>query len=63
MSQDDDWVELSGEILADTERAVRFSDGDKLVWLPRSLIRPSDAGLGPAEIECRYWLAMREGLI
>jgi hypothetical protein len=65
MSTPDEWVELSGEIIAQTDRAVCFEDGGggKPVWLPRSQIRPADIETGPAKIEVQYWLAHQEGLI
>lgn len=65
MSAPDEWVEMSGEIIAQTDRAVCFDDGGggKPIWLPRSQIRPPYPETGPAEIEVRYWLALQEGLI
>lgn len=37
-AQGNDIVDIAGEITAETEKAVRFYDGSRTVWLPRSQI-------------------------
>jgi len=64
VAREAEWVELCLDIVHDTDRAICVDDGDgRMVWLPRSTIRPSDVGTGPADIEVQYWIAHREGLI
>ncbi len=46
-------VDLAGEIMAQTEKAIQFFDGDRKVWLPRSQIEINDDGT----ITMPEWLA------
>lgn len=59
----DTWVEIAGEIRANTDRAVQLYDGSRTSWLPRSQIRPADAGDGPITLEVKHWIAKENGFI
>lgn len=54
-----DLVDISGEVRAQTERAIQFFDGDTAVWLPRSQIEINDDGT----VTMPEWLAVDKGLI
>lgn len=54
-----DLVEISGEIRAQTDKAIQLFDGDKPVWLPRSQIEINDDGT----VTMPEWLALDKGLI
>ena len=54
-----DLVDISGEVRAQTERAVQFYDGTRSVWLPRSQIEINDDGT----VTMPEWLAMDKELI
>ena len=56
---EDRFIELSGEIEQETERAIRWHDGSRRVWLPRSQIKVIDI----KTIQCRYWVGKKAGLI
>ena len=58
-AQGNDIVDIAGEITAETEKAVRFYDGSRTVWLPRSQIEIYDDGT----IAMSEWLAKDKGLI
>jgi hypothetical protein len=59
------YIELSGEIRFETERAILFCDGNKEVWLPRSQIEDIDLTTSPpsAVITIPEWLAENKELI
>ena len=54
-----DIVDVAGEILAQTEKAIQFYDGNVTVWLPRSQIEIGDDGT----VAMPEWLAKDKGLI
>lgn len=54
-----DLVDIDGEVRAQTERAVQWFDGDKLVWLLRSQIEINDDGT----VTMPFWMAHEKGLI
>lgn len=54
-----DLVDIAGECRAQTEKAVQFFDGDKLVWLPLSQIEVNDDGT----VTMPEWLAVDKGLV
>lgn len=60
MSRRNELVDISGEIQFETEKAYRFFDGDKTVWLPKSQCEwdPSDKTMTMPE-----WLAKEKELI
>jgi len=62
-----DNVEIFCTIEHTTDSAILIDDGDKLVWIPRSLIEEMDGDeeeLGSAiTISIPEWKALEEGLI
>ena len=58
MAEDVELVDITCEVKHETLRAYLIFDGDKEVWLPKSLTFISD---GEATIP--EWLAMEKGLI
>jgi hypothetical protein len=57
---DTELIEISGEVLRETELAYHFSDGIRKVWLPKSQCQWSeDAG----EMTMPEWLALKKELI
>jgi hypothetical protein len=52
-------VDIAGEIRAETERALQFFDGERLVWLPLSQIEVNDDGT----VTMPEWLAEEKELI
>lgn len=62
----EDRIELSVEIRQATDLAFLVFDGDKEVWVPKSLIEePDDLKISDKcqEISVPVWFAEREGLI
>lgn len=62
-----DIIDLTLEILRETERAVHVHDGDekKAVWLPKSQIEVDTTGQKPGVVVVTLpqWLARDKGLI
>ena len=60
-------VELSLEILHETEASLYFSDGERKAWVQKKLIPNYDPDweLGPQTVEAEIpiWLAAKEGWI
>ena len=56
-------VDVTGEIHGETERAVRFFDGDRTVWLPKSQIEISEEGDGTVTVSMPEWLAIEKELV
>jgi hypothetical protein len=59
-------VEIDLEILLETEKAIRVTDGDKQCWIAKSLIEnyDDDWEIGNTEtMSVPEWLALEEGLI
>lgn len=55
-----DLVDIEGEVREPgTDLAIRFYDGQRTVWLPRSQIEIGDDGT----VTMPEWLAMEKGLI
>lgn len=52
-------VDIAGEIRAQTERAIQFYDGERVVWLPLSQVEVNDDGT----VTMPEWLAMEKELI
>lgn len=53
-------VDIPGEIRGETDKAYRFFDGDKEVWLPKSQVEWDSFDRTMAMPE---WLAKEKGLI
>ena len=60
-------VEVTGEILINypSQKAIRFYDGYRRVWLPRSQIEiePHEDGGRLSVVTMPEWLALKKGLI
>jgi hypothetical protein len=50
-------VEVTGQVLGASEKGLKFYDGSKTCWLPRSRCRETEAGL-----LVERWLAEKKGL-
>jgi hypothetical protein len=60
MSRDDhEPVEIAGTVEHETERAFKFNDGDRIVWLPKSQCEWDEIGT----MTVPEWLALKTGLI
>lgn len=55
-----DLVDIGGEVRAETEKAYRFFDGTRTVWLPKSQCEWDETDKTMAMPE---WLAMEKGLV
>lgn len=55
-----DLIDISGEIKAETEKAYRFYDGKETVWLPKSQCEWNEE---EKTMTMPEWLAMEKGLI
>lgn len=55
-----DLVDISGEIVGETEKAYRFFDGTRTVWVPKSQCEWDDQA---KEITMPEWLAKDKELI
>lgn len=55
-----DLVDIAGEIEGETDKAFRFNDGTRTVWLPKSMCQwdPDDRTMALPE-----WLATEKGLV
>jgi hypothetical protein len=52
-------IDIAAEIRAETERAWRLFDGDKLEWVPKSMVEQNDDGT----FTMPEWLAKDKGFI
>ncbi len=59
MTRGNELVDVAGEIKARTEKAIKFYDGDRTVWLPCSQIEINDDGT----VTMPEWLALDKELI
>lgn len=55
-----DLIDISGEIKAETEKAYRFYDGKETVWLPKSQCEWKEE---EKTMTMPEWLTMEKGLI
>ena len=55
----DDPVEVEAELRHETDRAFLIFDGEREIWLPKSLVKHD----GHGEFTMPEWLAMQEELI
>lgn len=58
-SGESDLVDIAGEVRGETDKAIRFFDGDVTVWLPKSQIEDN----GDGTVTMPEWLAHDKGLI
>jgi hypothetical protein len=58
-------IEITCEIVGETEQAIRIWDGSQEFWLPKSQTNFDEIGLCPGviELEVAEWLAQDKGLI
>lgn len=62
--RDEKWkqsVTLFGEIVMETDQAIRFSDGILSGWVPKSEVTDCACVPGGLEITIPEWLAIRLG--
>lgn len=64
-STDGDYVEISVEIKAETEKAYKVVSGEVMAWIPKSMLEddPEDIGNGLHLIIIKEWLAQEKELI
>jgi len=69
MAKSSKFIEVSGVIEKQTEKAYMFSNGTEKVWIPKSQIK-SKTRLGQPgdnkrlfDIEIPEWLAIKNGLV
>ena len=61
---DRDDVEVTVEILRESEKAYQVTDGDTICWLPRSQVKDMEFLRGTThEMLIPEWLATEKGLI
>jgi len=58
-----DLVDISGELKAETAKAVLLFDGTREAWLPKSQIEIERRADGTVEVTLPEWLAKDKGLI
>lgn len=54
-----DLIEIHAKLLIETERAYRITDGDKTVWVPKSIVEYDGDGV----FTMPEWIARDTGLI
>ena len=45
-------------IVKETEKAILFDAGDRMVWVPKSIIEINDKGV----VSCPIWFARKNGI-
>ena len=60
-----DMVEISGELIHETDEAILIDDGNRRVWLPRSQIEMDGTAFAGYNIKISVpeWLAQEKELI
>lgn len=61
--EEPEYVEIDVETVQETDKAVRFSDGDNRFWVPKSVMEewPETGESGTALVA--QWFAEKEGLV
>jgi len=54
-----DLVDIAGEVRHETDKGLLFFDGDRTIWLPKSLVEVNDDGT----VTMPEWLAMDKELL
>lgn len=62
-SVDKNYIEITGEWRAETDRAIRINDGTKDVWLPKSQLENIEMDGFIVTITMPEWLAHDKELI
>lgn len=57
------FVELELDVLKDLDKTLLVSDGDKSVFLPKSMIEYTFTGEEGVTVQLPEWLAHKKGLI
>lgn len=61
---DRNYIEISGQKKAETDRAILFFDGKKEAWIPKSQIESEeDEGKGIVTIIIAEWMAIEKELV
>lgn len=55
--------EVTGKIVGETAKAVKFTDGGEPQWLPRSKIKIEDGRNGTVSVFMPEWLAKKAGYV
>ncbi len=59
-----DLIDVTVELITDTDRAILVTDGGHPVWLPKSQIEYERRGVGGLyEVTLPVWLAHEKGLV
>ncbi|MFQ5776342.1 MAG: hypothetical protein ACE5GS_17625 [Kiloniellaceae bacterium] len=58
-----DLIDIAGEVLAETAKAVLLYDGARQDWLPKSQIEIDRRADGTVEVAMPEWLAKAKGFI
>lgn len=58
-----DYIEITGTIEAETERAILLNDGARKVWIPKSQLEDVERRGGIAIITMAEWLAIEKELV
>ena len=57
-------AEVTGTILGDTDLSYKFDEGDRIVYIPKSLvIYREDEDSGTSVLTIPLWLAIKEELV
>lgn len=56
-------IDITGQIVAETERAIKLDDGTKIEWLPRQFLEIEEKSDGLVEVTMPVWLATDKGFI
>lgn len=63
MSRDNNKIEITVEILRESERAIYVTDGDVKEWLPKSQIEYEGEVGQTVVVTMKEWIAEDKGLI
>jgi len=55
--------EVTGKIVGETDKAIKFTDGGAPQWLPRSRIKIEDGRDGLVNVFMPEWLAKEKGYV
>ena len=61
----DNIVEIHLEVLDESDAAYKVTDGDAVVWVPKSEVEPANpCEIGDTEVfEVPEWLAVKKGFV
>lgn len=58
-----DLVDVTVQLLHETDKAIRVSDGTREAWLPKSQVEYNEVKPGIYEVTAPEWLLLDKGLI